>query len=135
MFRVKPCIDNQANRSRDVALETAVVAVGVLIEPQIFAELFREETPALGVRGVLSMLAKLWNASQLLRNGKLQMMTRHTFVISKRFRVSELNISNVKSIDHDSAGALSIGRTRFVSRRRPLPFRIGVCRCSTCLFV
>ena len=74
VLRMDAGIDHQAHRAPDIAFQPAIIAVGILVEPNILAQLLGVEPPSFGVSSVVGVFAKLGNAGELLRDGYLQMV-------------------------------------------------------------
>ena len=57
-LRVHAGIDDQPNGAPDVALQAAVVGVGVLVEAHLLAQPLGVQPPSLDVRRIMLMLAE-----------------------------------------------------------------------------
>src|SRR5581483_8080509 len=71
MLVVDAGIDHEPDRAPHLVLESAIVAVWVLIEPYLFAESLGVEGPAFDECGVAAVLAELRQVGQLLRERQL----------------------------------------------------------------
>jgi hypothetical protein len=67
VFGVQPRIDNQADGAPDVALQAAIIAVGILVEANLLTEAFTVERPTFLVCRVCILFAKFRQVSELLR--------------------------------------------------------------------
>ncbi len=61
VLRMDASIDHQADRAPDVAFQAAVIAIRILVETNILAQLLRVEPPSFGVSSVPEVFAKLGN--------------------------------------------------------------------------
>src|ERR1700760_1659356 len=111
-------IDDQADGAPDVTFQAAVIAVRILVEANILAQLLGVETPPFGVSRVPEIFAKLGNAGEFLSNGYLQMVPGQTFVVSPALSVRQGSSLKLISIDKDHAGPGTIWRAVLVIGRR-----------------
>ena len=101
-LRVDAGVDDEADGAEELGVEAAVVADGVLIEADFFAELLGVERPAFGVGAEAGVEAELGQALELLLDGELHVMAGDAFVVGDGF------------VDRAGCG----GRSRWWRRRR-----------------
>src|SRR5216683_7456576 len=107
-------VDHQADRAPDVALEAAVVAVRVLVEANILAQLLRVETPPFAVSRVPEVFAKIGNVGEFLGDRNLQMVSRQALVIRPVLDISEGPRLKLIGVDINHTGPGTIRRAVFV---------------------
>ena len=93
VLRVDAGVDDKTDGAPDIALQAAVIGVGILVEADILAEPFGVEPPALGVGGVVLEFAEFRHALEFLRDGNLQVMAGKAFVIGGVFDLIEIALS------------------------------------------
>ena len=108
-------VDDEADGAEEFRGETAVVADGVLVEADVFAELLGVESPAFGVGGEASAVeAELGQAFELLLDGELHVMAGDAFVVGDGLVVDEGAVGVVGYGDGDAAGAVAVGSAGLV---------------------
>src|SRR5271156_6080344 len=110
VLRMDAGIDHQADRAPDVAFQAAVIAVRILVEADILAQLFGVETPPFGISRVPEVFTKLRNAGKFLGNGNLQMVPWQSLVIRPVLNVRERPGLKLISVDEDHAGPGTVRR-------------------------
>src|SRR5258705_11925185 len=80
-------VDYQTNRAEHLVVETSVVLVRILIEPDLLTQPFRIERPAFLEGRVARLLAERRQIRKLLRNRDLPVMARNSLVIRSRLVV------------------------------------------------
>src|SRR6187402_666986 len=114
VFGVDAGIDYEADRTPDISLESSIVIVRILVEADFLAQPLAVEAPTFCVGSVVALLAELWDTSEFLRDGDLQMMSGQTLVVRDDLRVLETTAGEVVRVNVDAAGALSIRRAGLV---------------------
>lgn len=99
-------VDDPADGSPDFILQASVVAVRVLVETDFLPQSFGVKGPAFRVGiEVESKAAERREIGEFLRNGKLQVMPRNTFVIGDSFDVQQKALLRRIFVDVDTPGA------------------------------
>src|SRR6516225_1732951 len=80
---------HQAYGAPDLVLQPTVFAVPLCIKADILRQPLRVKAPAFCVRGERRIFAEWRQIGQLGRDGELQMMPRHTFVIRNGLYVEQ----------------------------------------------
>ncbi len=103
-------VDDEANGAKELGVEAAVVADGILIEADFFAKLLGVERPAFGVCAEACVEAELGQALELLLDGELHVMAGDAFVIGDGLVFEhERAVGEVARGDDDSAGTFAVG--------------------------
>ena len=109
MLGVDAGVDHEADRAPHVGLQAAVVGVGVLVEADLLAQPLGVERPALGVGGVVGLLAEGGQAGQLLLDGDLQVMAGDSLVVGDGLDIGQRAVGEVVGVDIDLPGRLPSG--------------------------
>jgi hypothetical protein len=120
VFVVEAGVDDEANRPQHVILQVAVVAVGILIKPDFFAQSLRVERPAFGIGRIFFVLAEERQFGQFLRDGDLHVMSGHAFVVGGGLDIQQGALGEGAGVHHDVARPRSIGRAVHRRTRRTL---------------
>src|SRR5438477_348695 len=77
--------DDAPDGAEQFGVEATVVADGILVEADLFAELLGVEGPALGVGAEAGVEAEFGQALELLLDGELHVVTGNAFVVGDGF--------------------------------------------------
>src|SRR5215831_13931724 len=106
-------IDDQAHRTEEFRGEAAIIRDGVLVEANLFAELFRVQSPAFSVSvEAKTVEAEFGQPSELLLNRELHVMAGNAFMIGNGFVIDERAVSKVGCSHYHAAGALAVRSAR-----------------------
>ena len=105
MLIMQPRIHHKTNSAQHLALEMAVIAIGILEIAEFLSKLLGIESPTLGIGCVIFVLPEGRQLRQLLGESDLQVMTGHAFVIGIRFDVQRRALFKVTGVDHHVGGA------------------------------
>ncbi len=102
-------VDDEADGAEELGVEAAVVADGVLVEADLFAELLGVEGPAFGVGAEAGVKAELRQALELLLDRELHVMAGDAFVVGDGLVFEQGAVGEVAGGDADAAGAFAVG--------------------------
>src|SRR6202158_527063 len=114
VHRVHPGVDHQPHRAPHFVAELAKFGVRIGVQPDVFAEPFAIQRPALDKGGVAHVLAKFRRVLHVLRQRNLQMVPGDSFVERERFHFPLRPRVQIVSVDEIAAGASGPRRTALV---------------------
>ena len=102
-------VDDETDGAEELGVEAAVVADGVLVEADLFAELLGVERPAFGVGAKAGVETELGQTCELLLNRDLHVMAGDAFVVGDGLVEQQRSVGEVAGGDDDAPGSFAVG--------------------------